>query len=111
MSRPIKQWYAMRKRLQDTGKWSGGAPSHKVPAREEGEPPEKESRTEAQHPEGGDDPEEGTSARARGKHILTLYIFQIGNGGLWRINWILYPIMVRSRLLEIRRSGSRATRF
>lgn len=73
MSGPIKRWYAMRKRLQESGKWSGGAPSHKVPAREDGEPPEKESRTEAQDPAGSEDPEEGTSARARGKHSLIIY--------------------------------------
>lgn len=93
MSGPIKRWYAMRKRLQESGKWTQGAPSHKVPAREEGEPPEKESRTEALDPAGGEDPEEGTSARARGKHSLIIYRLQIGNGELWRINWILSAIM------------------
>lgn len=67
------QWYAMKKRLQKAGKWTGDkAPSHPVPAREEGEPPEKRSREE-EDPEPGDgagsDPEEGTSKRAQGKNM------------------------------------------
>lgn len=66
-----KQFYAMKKRLQKEGKWYGDkAPGHKVPEREEGEPPEKRSREE-EDPEpgdgGGSDPEEGTSKRAQGK--------------------------------------------
>lgn len=65
-----EQWYAMRKRLQKAGKWT-----HKVPEKEEGEPPEKRSREEEDPEEGqgdgippADDPEEGTSHRARGMY-------------------------------------------
>lgn len=66
-----KQWYAMRKRLQESGKWTGKAPSHPVPAQEEGEPAPKEPRTEeaSEYQDPGSDPEEGTSARARGMSI------------------------------------------
>lgn len=39
-----KQWYAMRDRLQKSGKWRGRGPGHRVPSREEGEPPSKASR-------------------------------------------------------------------
>lgn len=72
------QWYAMKKRLQKEGKWTGDkAPSHKVPEREEGEPPEKRSREE-EDPEpgdgGGSDPEEGTSKNARGTNIYISFL-------------------------------------
>lgn len=45
-----RQWYAMRKRLQEQGRWRGreGA-THSVPAQEEGEPEPK--RHEADVPE------------------------------------------------------------
>lgn len=73
MSKNFKSWYAMRKRLQDSGSWKGKAPSHQVPAQEEGEPPSKQPRV-ASPPEnqeaidgGTEDPEEGTSKKAQGK--------------------------------------------
>nr|UQT67959.1 hypothetical protein [Phasianus chaphamaparvovirus] len=75
-----KQWYAMKKRLQKEGKWTGKAPAHKVPAREEGEPPEKQSRDEpvpeapanqeAAAAEGTEDPGEGTSKQTQGKFLV-----------------------------------------
>lgn len=75
MSGPNKRWYAMRKRLQEKGSWKGKAPSHRVPAQEEGEPPEKIQKEAPENIEeaagGGSDPEEGTSARARGKICLS----------------------------------------
>lgn len=37
-----RQWYAMRTRLQQEGKWRGKTPSHFVPSLEEGEPRPKE---------------------------------------------------------------------
>lgn len=36
-----RQWYAMRKRLQEAGKWHGRPPTHSVPLQEEGEPSSK----------------------------------------------------------------------
>lgn len=39
MSKNFKQWYAMRKSLQERGKWR-----HPVPAQEEGEPVPKHAR-------------------------------------------------------------------
>lgn len=65
-----RQWYAMRKALQEKGKWTGGKrATHKVPAHEEGEPPEKAQALEpTPEPEGKeDDPEEGTSKAAQGE--------------------------------------------
>lgn len=41
MSKNFKQWYAMRKSLQEKGKWT-----HGVPRQEEGEPPTKKPRAE-----------------------------------------------------------------
>nr|QTE04014.1 MAG: hypothetical protein [Cygnus atratus Chaphamaparvovirus] len=77
MSGNKKQWYAMRKRLQEKGSWKGKAPAHKVPTQEEGEPPEKiqkEAPGNIEEAVGGDpssDPEEGTSARALGKCFIS----------------------------------------
>nr|WOX03050.1 hypothetical protein [Psittaciform chaphamaparvovirus 6] len=39
-----RQWYAMRQRLQNAGRWQGNAPSHTVPDQEEGEPAPKTPR-------------------------------------------------------------------
>ena len=36
-----RRWYAMRQRLMKEGKWKGKAPTHSVPAQEEGEPAPK----------------------------------------------------------------------
>lgn len=41
-----RQWYAMKKNLENKGKWKGKIPKHSVPAREEGEPAPKEPRTQ-----------------------------------------------------------------
>lgn len=37
-----RKWYAMRKSLQERGKWKGKQPTHSVPQQEEGEPPAKQ---------------------------------------------------------------------
>ena len=76
MSKKYNQWYAMRKNLQDKGKWKGAA--HKVPAREEGEPEPKNPKfgdplenQEAAVQEGATpDPEEGTSKTAQGMLLI-----------------------------------------
>lgn len=63
-----KQWYAMKARLQKEGRWKGRA-VHKVPEREEGEPPEKSARADQDEGDRASDPEEGTSRVAQGKYI------------------------------------------
>nr|WGD01533.1 hypothetical protein [Chaphamaparvovirus sp.] len=45
----FRQWYAMRKAMQERGTWrgrEGERPTHPVPALEEGEPPAQRARTE-----------------------------------------------------------------
>ena len=108
-----KQWYAMKKRLQKEGKWSGKAPAHKVPAQEEGEPAEKIQKTaenqEAAASEGATpDPEEGTSRKAVGEYSLNI-IFQITNGRLWIFSWIHSAFMGGCRVLETFKPGGSAT--
>lgn len=39
-----RRWYAMRKAMQERGKWKGKQPTHSVPQQEEGEPPAKTSK-------------------------------------------------------------------
>lgn len=40
----FRQWYAMRQRLQQEGRWRGA--THPVPAQDEGEPPAQRPRLE-----------------------------------------------------------------
>lgn len=40
----FRQWYAMRQRLQQEGRWRGA--THSVPEQEEGEPPARRARTD-----------------------------------------------------------------
>lgn len=47
--RNYRQWYAARKAMQERGTWRGrGAPTHSVPALEEGEPPAQQPRLETE---------------------------------------------------------------
>lgn len=39
-----RQWYAMRKAMQQRGTWRGRPPTHSVPQQEEGEPPAQRRR-------------------------------------------------------------------
>lgn len=41
----FRQWYAMRKAMQERGTWHGNRPTHSVPQLEEGEPPPRRPRT------------------------------------------------------------------
>lgn len=76
----------MRERMKKAGSWQGKAPSHLVPELDEGEPPAKKTPETIETPGGGNpepDPEEGTSAKARGKRI-TNYLF-LSLEALWQV--------------------------